>query len=166
MKAILIKSNHGNHSGFNVKWTVLDKSDDLDYLLNKIKEHALRVSDNVTEDENGNVIDLSSNSKVLLSKNENLFSSDGVRYRIVTQDDYDNNFFNSNSGYANSEINDYFKVKYVLAYSDSKNNLRYVHAEDADDSTAFEDNAMSFDTIEDAQEYINETDFKVYIKQI
>lgn len=110
MKNILLKSNHGNHSGFNRKYEILDQSEDINDLKSLLRDQALRCSDDMSLDENGNVIDGSRDQEVLLSHDEDRFVYDGRFFIIVTQDMYDQGFFNGSCyGYANKGVVDYFE---------------------------------------------------------
>lgn len=109
-KNICIKSNHGNHSGFNRKWEVLGKSENIEELKTILMENALRCSDDITTNENGEAIDLSRNEEILYNGVDDSFNYDGRIYVIVTESEFFADFFNGGSfGYASREISEYFE---------------------------------------------------------
>lgn len=91
MKALVLKSNHGNHTGFNRTWDVLESFEDeslaQDFLNNYLIERDL-------VDEDGNPDP----------------SYDGYRYVVITEDDYNRGIFDGGSyGYANKTIVSFFE---------------------------------------------------------
>ncbi len=57
----LIQSNQGNHTGLNRKWTLLQRSESLETLTDKLKSIIYNSSDNHSVDEQGNVTDENGN---------------------------------------------------------------------------------------------------------
>lgn len=110
MKSIALKSNHGNHSGFNRKWEVLAKSENVDELKEILFTYAERCSDYTESDGNGNVIDNSRDGEILYSLKDDSFNYDGRCYVIVTESEYFADIFSGNyMGYAPKEVVDYFE---------------------------------------------------------
>lgn len=100
MKALILKSNHGNQNGFNRKWEILNScnSEDIFTLMTNLLD---------------NVANEYGLSEEYVENNFSLghsFEYDLYYYISVTQDDYDNGFFDGGHyGYANQEIINYFE---------------------------------------------------------
>lgn len=57
-------------------------------------------------------------------------------------------------------------VKFLLAFETGKNNqIRYIDVSDSKNGTAFEEDAMSFDTREDAQAYNDEHGYVCWVSE-
>lgn len=110
MKNLVIISNHGNHSGFNVKWTIAGKFDNLKEAKALLLNIAFNVSDDVIE-ENGLPFNINGN-EVVYDGDSDSFNYDGKKYVIITQEDYENGIFDGRGyGYASNEIIDFFEEK-------------------------------------------------------
>lgn len=110
MKNIALKSNHGNHSGFNRKWEILGTSEDINELKEILFSQASSCSDYTESDGNGNVIDNSRDGEILYSLNDDSFNYDGRYYLIVTESEYFADRFNGGyMGYAPKAVVDYFE---------------------------------------------------------
>ena len=101
MKTLLIKSNHGNHSGFNVKYTLLAVCVD----LKDAKKELLKASFNLSDDHvmrNGRAYD--TNNKIYICTSKDIsFNYDGHTYMLINKNDLD--LFNGGSyGYLSNEI--------------------------------------------------------------
>lgn len=92
MKCYVIKSNSGNHSGFNRKWELIDECYSIKEAKKILLEQAFNVSDDIIE-RNGAAYDLS-RKEYLYTKKDKFFQYDGKKYMIVTRKDVDNNIFN------------------------------------------------------------------------
>lgn len=100
MKTLLLKSNHGNHSGFNRTWEILEEFENEDLaksvcarMHNEIKD--LEESDPDFEDEHEGI---------------NGFENDLYYYTTITQEDYNKGIFNGGYyGYASDSIKKYFE---------------------------------------------------------
>ena len=104
MKTLLLKSNHGNHSGFNVKWELLGvfnslkegKKGLIDASFDLSDEHVLR---------HNRAFDID-NKKYICTNTDKSFSYDGRKYMLVTKDDID--LFNGGTyGYLPNEVRDH-----------------------------------------------------------
>lgn len=100
MKSIVIKSNHGNHSGFNRKWEVLNhgypfrsREDAITYLDAIIDE----CEDDIPEGQR-------------TEKGQDSYENDLFYYNVVTEREYEGGFFDgSHHGYVNAAIEAAFK---------------------------------------------------------
>lgn len=101
MKTLIIKSNHGNHTGFNRTWSIENKCDSIEEAKIKLSEIADKIADDYGMTEKDR-IDLYN------GKNEAL--SHGLTYySIITEEDYEWGIFDGgHMGYASQEIIDYF----------------------------------------------------------
>ena len=100
MKSIVIKSNQGNHSGFNRQWEILNGG----YAFNTIEE-ALSYCAHRHND----IKELSEEDEDYRASCQG-FEDDLCYYYVVTQDEYVNGFFNGNHhGYVNQAIIDIFE---------------------------------------------------------
>ena len=88
MKAVVLKSNHGNHTGFNRKWTVLDKFEDNKEAENFLYNYLLE-RDFVDED--GNIDPC----------------YDGYHFVVITEED-ELLFSGGHYGYAPKEVKEFF----------------------------------------------------------
>jgi len=50
MKALIIKSNHGNHSGFNRKWSLISKHQNIKSSKSELKKLAKEDEEKVSKD--------------------------------------------------------------------------------------------------------------------
>lgn len=97
MKTLLLKSNHGNHSGFNRKWEVLESFDNEYDATTSCAElyNQLNEIDDVHED---------------YEKELTSFWYDGYSYIVITQDDYNGGIFNGGGmGYTPKEVVGFFE---------------------------------------------------------
>lgn len=99
MKALILKSNQGNHAGFNRTWDIITQCDsngihlELSKLLDKIGDRY-----SLTEDETEELFNI------------NGFEYDLTYYTPITQDEYDGGIFDGGHyGYAPSEVVAYFE---------------------------------------------------------
>jgi hypothetical protein len=101
MKTLLIKSNHGNHSGFNVKYTLLSVC----YDLRDGKEELIKASFDLSDNHvfrNGRAYD-KSNQRYICTNKDTSFTYDGCNYMLINKNDLD--LFNGGSyGYLSNEI--------------------------------------------------------------
>lgn len=106
MNYLVIKSNHGNHTGFNRKWEVLDEVSTLEDAQDILLDAAFGCSDNIIVDGNGLPYDINSNHVLYDGKCES-FSYDGRTYMIISENDQD--LFNGGSyGYMSNKIQAFF----------------------------------------------------------
>lgn len=101
MKTLLIKSNHGNHSGFNVKYTLLEVCNN----LKDAKKELLKASFDLSDDHvyrNGRSYD--TNNQIYICTNKDTsFTYDGYAYMLINKNDLD--LFDGGSyGYLSNEI--------------------------------------------------------------
>lgn len=82
----LLKSNKGNHTGFNRTWEVIDANVSADKLIKKLSNIALDCSDNYTLDDKGYVVDDCGNVQY---ENTYGFENDLIYYTIESDDDMD-----------------------------------------------------------------------------
>lgn len=88
MNCLVIKSNHGNHSGFNRKWEILKEFKDLrdgSDFLSMLKE------------------ELTGEGKFGVTS----FEDDLIYYYLINEDDFDI-FDGGHFGYASKEIKEFF----------------------------------------------------------
>lgn len=94
MKALIIKSNNGNHSGFDRKWSELSRHNSVKEARAMIKAYAQDDGEKIDKDGKGYTYD-SLTTIVVLTKN-----------------DVEQGFFNGTyHGYEPKFITDYFKLK-------------------------------------------------------
>lgn len=102
MKTLIIKSNHGNHSGYNRKWTILEEFEDWNDFNSPLTKLASIYNDIKDLDEDNEEYEYSLSS----------FEDDLCYYYVVTEEDYHNGFFNGGHyGYASDEIIEFFENK-------------------------------------------------------
>lgn len=80
----LLRSNQGNHTGFNRHWEVIDTNESAEKLVKKLSDIALNSSDNYRLDERGFVVDDNDNIKY---ENTYAFEHDLIYYTIESDDD-------------------------------------------------------------------------------
>lgn len=101
MKTLLIKSNQGNHSGFNVKYTLLEVCDN----LKEAKKELIKASFDLSDDHvirNGRAFDTNSKRYICVNSDTS-FTYDGYTYMLINKNDLD--LFNMGSyGYLPNEI--------------------------------------------------------------
>lgn len=103
MTTIVIKSNHGNHTGFNRKWEVLNGGDSFDSEI-----QAMRYLAGIADEEDEQYDE--EKEEFVLHGPIGSFNYDLYYYAVVTQSDYDNGFFDGgHNGYANKKIKDIFE---------------------------------------------------------
>jgi len=78
----LLKSNHGNHTGLNRKWTVIEANENKDILLSSLSQIALNSSDNYNLNDDGDIEDCNNNVQYY-AKSES-FEHDLNYYTIET----------------------------------------------------------------------------------
>jgi hypothetical protein len=100
----IIKSNQGNHTGFNRRWELMDVCPSKDEASEKLFQLALYASDDnmIMEDDSRSIIDNNSGEEVYHLK-EDYFNYDGRQYRAITNIDIDS-FNGGVNGYLNNEI--------------------------------------------------------------
>jgi hypothetical protein len=102
MKTIVIKSNHGNHTGFNRKWEVLNSGYPFDS-----KEEAISYLDNI-------IIELEQDLEDSEKSNLGLtgYEYDLCYYAVLTEDEYNDDFYpffdGGHHGYVNEQIESIF----------------------------------------------------------
>lgn len=97
MKTLVIKSNHGNHHGFNRKWEILEK-------FNKEEDAKVYLANLHNEEKELNEDDEDFETSI------SGFEEDLYYYTLITQEDYDRGIFDGGHyGYASAEIIDYFE---------------------------------------------------------
>lgn len=82
----LLKSNKGNHTGFNRTWEVIDANVSAEKLIKKLSNIALNCSDNHTLNDKGYVVDDNDN---IHYENTYAFEHDLIYYTIESDDDMD-----------------------------------------------------------------------------
>lgn len=103
MKTIVIKSNHGNHTGFNRLWEVLNCGWGFDS-EEDAKEYLGKVADEVDEQYDGETDSFMHHGPI------HSFEYDLCYYYVVTQDDYQNGWFDGgHHGCANLFIKHIFE---------------------------------------------------------
>jgi hypothetical protein len=105
MKSIVIKSNQGNHTGYNRKWYNIEECETIKEAKKVLKSLAYDLSDNIVE-RNGAPYDKNSD-EFIYSNNMKNFNYDGVNYWIITKEDlymFDGGSF----GHMPSFISEYF----------------------------------------------------------
>lgn len=111
MKILIIKSNHGNHTGFNRKWSIVDYPSTIEDAYKSMMELAVECSDDYIYSEATKSIiknpELTNGIDTIYTYGDESFWDDGYSYQIITEEDYED-FFNSDNGYISSEIEEYF----------------------------------------------------------
>ena len=101
MKTLLIKSNHGNHSGFNVKYTLLEVCSN----IKDAKKELMKASFDLSDDHinrNGRAFD-TNNKRYICINSDTSFNYDGYNYILINKNDLD--LFNGGCyGYLSNEI--------------------------------------------------------------
>ena len=82
----LLKSNQGNHTGFNRYWEVIDTNESAEKLINKLSDIALSCSDNYSLNDKGHVVDDNDNIQY---ENTYAFEHNLIYYTIESDDDMD-----------------------------------------------------------------------------
>jgi hypothetical protein len=96
MKCYVIKSNHGNQSGFNRKWELIDECYSIKEAKNVLRDLAFNCSDDIIE-RNRAPFDTKTH-EYLYTKNDTSFEYDGYKYVIITRKDVvDRMIFNGGS---------------------------------------------------------------------
>ena len=102
MKTIVIKSNHGNHTGFNRKWEVLNSGYPFDS-----KEEAIKYLDAIIDECEDDIPE-----EERTEKGGTGYEYDLYYYNVVTQEDYENDFFSGGHyGYTNRAIKEIFETE-------------------------------------------------------
>ena len=96
MKNIIIKSNSGNHTGFNIKWSIISEHNSIEEAKEKLREYSLCVSDDII-DINGFAFD-TNNEEFIYKKGAETFNYDGCRYMFLNENNIDD-FGNEQMGY-------------------------------------------------------------------
>ncbi len=101
MKTLLIKSNQGNHSGFNRKYSLLEVCG----TLKEAKEALIKASFDLSDDHivrNGRAFDANS-GRYVCTNSDNFFNYDGYTYMLINHNDLD--LFNGgNYGYLPANV--------------------------------------------------------------
>ena len=101
MKTLLIKSNHGNHSGFNVKYTLLEVCNNIKEAKKQLINASFDLSDDHIE-RNGRAFD-TDNQRYICKNSDSSFNYDGYTYLLINKNDLD--LFDGGSyGYLSNEI--------------------------------------------------------------
>jgi hypothetical protein len=96
MKHLVIKSNSGNHEGYNVKWTLLSESSTKKEAKKQLLNHSFGLSDDHIL-KNGRAFDTDTMEYVCTNKSKG-FVYDGYKYLIINNNDLDQ-FNGGNYGY-------------------------------------------------------------------
>lgn len=99
MKTIVIKSNHGNHTGFNRKWEVLNSG----YAFDSEKQ-AIEYLNNIIDECEDDIMEDDRTSHGLKGYEHDLYY-----YYVVTREDYENDCFDGgHHGYVSKQIEEIF----------------------------------------------------------
>lgn len=99
MKAIVIKSNHGNHTGFNRKWEILNNG----YAFSSVEE-AIEYLNQIIDECEDHIPEEDKTSKDLKGYEYDLYY-----YYVVTKDQYEDGFFSGGHyGYSSNAIEEIF----------------------------------------------------------
>ena len=103
MKHLVIKSNQGNHSDFNVKWTLMSEARTKKEAKKQLLSHSIGLSDNHIS-RNGRAFDTDTMEYICTNKSDG-FTYDGYRYTIINKSDLDT-FNGGHYGYLPQSIID------------------------------------------------------------
>lgn len=104
MKTLLLQSNHGNHSGFNRTWSIIEKFNNIEEAKKKCAELHNELYEVFQSD------DININYDATFESSLDSFEYDLYYYKIISQDDYNNGIFNGGHyGYASKDIINYFE---------------------------------------------------------
>ena len=92
MKTLVIKSNHGNHTGYNRTWEILSKHDTIKEARKELCEIAKELDDTIK----------------CTKKYLDSFEYDLHYYRVITRTDLDL-FTGGHYGYMPNEVKEFFK---------------------------------------------------------
>lgn len=109
MKHLIIKSNSGNHSGFNVKWELID----ICYNKEDVFETLLGLSFGLSDDhiiKNGRAYD-PYNKEFIFVNGMSSFRYDGCTYTSVTEETYEYFFNGGYNGYAPKFVFEEFGIE-------------------------------------------------------
>lgn len=107
----LVQSNQGNHTGLNRKWILIQRSESLETLREKLRSIIYNSSDNHSVDEQGNVID--ENGNLRYETGSDSAEYDLYYYYIFSEEEAET--FQYNSGH--------YSGVYDLIQNSSKENL-------------------------------------------
>jgi len=85
MTHLVIKSNHGNHSGFNVKWELISICE----TKKEAKKELVKCSFDLSDDHilwNGRAYDVNK-GEFICTDNDDSFTYDGYRWLIINKSD-------------------------------------------------------------------------------
>ena len=103
MKTIVIKSNHGNHEGFNRKWQILNGGYSFE-TIDEAQAYLASIADDEDPIFNSETEDFE--PRISLSS----WHEDLHYYYVVTEEDYNTGFFDGGSrGYATEAIKSIFE---------------------------------------------------------
>ncbi|MCD8176729.1 MAG: hypothetical protein LUE98_04615 [Tannerellaceae bacterium] len=87
-KYYFIKSNHGNHTGFNRSWTLLSESNSRKELEREMLYKGFDLSDDIVE-RNGRPYDMNTKQYIVTNKmiKNGVFDYDGCMYMIISKKD-------------------------------------------------------------------------------
>lgn len=107
----LLQSNQGNHTGLNRKWILIQRSESLETLREKLRSIIYNSSDNHSVDEQGNVTDTSGNIRYETGSDSAEY--DLIYYYIFSEEEAEK--FQYDSGH--------YRGVYELIENSSKENL-------------------------------------------
>lgn len=105
MKAIVIKSNHGNHTGFNRKWELIAVVDTVKEAREELVQQSIYCVDGCNDwiMRNGRMWN-TANKEYLYTTDRDSFSEDLRTYTFVTQNEVETFFDGGHNGYMPSFI--------------------------------------------------------------
>ena len=109
MTYLVIKSNQGNHSGFNRKWELLKSCSSYQDAHSALVDYSLDLDDNHSI-RNGRAYD-SSNKMYIFTNDMSSFVYDGVTYAILAKDDVESFFDGGSNGYVPQFVIDEFNLE-------------------------------------------------------
>jgi len=80
MKALIIKSNHGNHTGFNRNWTLISKYKKIHLAKNELKYFAKEDGEKISKDGKSYCFDNLTMYKIITKKDIESFNGNYMGY--------------------------------------------------------------------------------------